>query len=514
MRSPIKRILPLILSLSLLPLPVLGAEETGFTDVHPGDWFAPYVEVCVGAGLMKGTGEGRFSPEAKLNCAECMTLAWRLSDLLAGGDGSTEQAPEEWGQLTLTAQDGTVIQTYTGDVSQGWNREGWHLGIPLEKDLEAWGQETAPGMTGTLTAEGTSREGAFSRTNLFEEPLTFTVSDESLGLTWEHPIPGPETWWRDVCYTVEKRGLTGTFDLNSFSDAPADRDFFAVRLSDAAGELEKINEIPSLPDCSDERILGLYQAGILTGFDPSGTFHGQATLTRAEAAAMLARVLEPSLRLSFSPQPLPEKGYSLTYLIDGRPNCGVTYPICIFSADSEQETSGLLTLDGRLLPWPERGVPSYGLEEMGPYVRIAPYTGEDPYSTSPGIIDASGAWVVEPGPYDLVWPVEGGFYAWTTENWAQWQGYRLDPSGQVAEDLGTIGREPEPPGGWDNYTAPDLHSWDGLTVHRHGVAEGAYYVNRDGAAASRLFDWCGAIGPDGRGFVGMDDKVYRIQFEK
>ena len=176
--------------------------------------------------------------------------------------------------------------------------------------------------------------------------------------------------------------------------------------------------------------------------------------------------------------------------------------------------SGLLTLDGRLLPWPERGVPSYGLEEMGPYVKIAPYTGKDPYSTSPGMMDASGAWVVEPGPYDLVWPVEGGFYAWTTENWAQWQGYRLDLSGQVAEELGTIDREPEPPGGWDNYTVPDLHSWDGLTVHRHGVAVGAYYVNGDGAAASGLFDWCGAIGPDGRGFVGMGGKVYRIQFEE
>lgn len=510
-----KRILcALLISALALPLPALGSEKTGFSDVHPGDWFAPYVEVCEKAGLMKGAGEGRFSPETALNQAECMTLAWRLFDLLAGGDGRADQAPEDWGRLTFTAQDGTVIQTYTGDVSQGWNVEGWHLGVPLEKELETWGWETAPGMTGTLSTAEDSRKGAFSKTNLFEEPLTFTVPDESLGLHWEYTVPGPGSWWRDVCYTIEKRGLTQFFDLNSFSAAPADRDFFAARLSDAAGELEEINTVPSLPDCSDEQVLELYRAGILTGFDPCGTFHGQATLTRAEAAAMLARVLEPSLRLSFSPQPLPEKGYSLTYLLDGRPNCGVTYPVCAFSIDAEQETSGLLTLEGQLLPWPERGVPSYGLEEMGPYVKIAPYTGEDPYRTSPGMMDASGAWVVEPGPYDRVWPVEDGFYAWATEDWAQWQGWRLDLSGQVAEELGTTDREPEPPGGWDGYTPPPLHSWDGLTVHRHGVENGAYYVNGDGAAASQLFDWCGAIGPDGRGFAGLLGKVYRIQFER
>ena len=33
-------------------------EETGFVDVSAGDWFAPYVEVCVEEGLMAGTGEG------------------------------------------------------------------------------------------------------------------------------------------------------------------------------------------------------------------------------------------------------------------------------------------------------------------------------------------------------------------------------------------------------------------------------------------------------------------------
>lgn len=511
-----KRFLSLTLALSLvLPLPALGAEDTGFVDVHPGDWFAPYVEVCREVGVMKGTGERRFSPEATLNCAECMTLAYRLYDIRQGGDGSVEAAPEEWGQMTLTAQDGTVIRAYTGDVGRGWNKDGWHLGIPLEKELEAWGRETAPGMTAILTGEGFSYEGVFSLTNYFEGPLTFTIPESSweTNLFLERPVPGPNKWWRDVCYAIEQKGLSELFDLDHFHETTADRDFFAAQLAAVVGKLEAINEVSSLPDCSDERVLMLYRAGILTGFDPSGTFHGQSSLSRAEAAAMVARVLEPGLRLAFSPAPLPTAGYTLTYLLDGVPDCGVTYPVCILAGSSEQEASGLLTLDGRLLPWPERGVPSYGLEEMGAYVKIAPYTGKDPYSTSPGIMDASGDWVVTPGVYYQVWPVEDGFYAYTGD-WPEWQGYRLDLEGQVVEELGPTNTSPEPPGGWESYTAPALRSWDGLRPHRHGVQDGAYYVSSDGTAASEIFDWAGDIGPDGRGFVGLEGKIYRIEFER
>ena len=35
-------------------LPVQAMENTAFSDVSPDDWFAPYVEVCVEAGLMEG----------------------------------------------------------------------------------------------------------------------------------------------------------------------------------------------------------------------------------------------------------------------------------------------------------------------------------------------------------------------------------------------------------------------------------------------------------------------------
>ena len=44
-------------------------------------------------------------------------------------------------------------------------------------------------------------------------------------------------------------------------------------------------------------ILRLYQAGVLTGVDQAGNFGGGRELTRAQAAIMLARVLDPALRV-------------------------------------------------------------------------------------------------------------------------------------------------------------------------------------------------------------------------
>lgn len=41
----------------------------------------------------------------------------------------------------------------------------------------------------------------------------------------------------------------------------------------------------------------------------------------------------------------------------------------------------------------------------------------------------------------------------------------------------------------------------------------ATYLGPDTLRASESFDWCGDIGPEGAGFVGMDGMIYRIQFE-
>ena len=67
------------------------------------------------------------------------------------------------------------------------------------------------------------------------------------------------------------------------------------------GMLSPINSITALPDTGSADVLRFYNAGILTGTDDSGTFEGDKRLSRAEAAAMIARIVRPSLRRRFTP---------------------------------------------------------------------------------------------------------------------------------------------------------------------------------------------------------------------
>ena len=80
------------------------------------------------------------------------------------------------------------------------------------------------------------------------------------------------------------------------------RDFIALLSAvTPADMLSPINAITALPDTGDPDVLAFYNAGILTGVDAWGTFAGDKTLTRAETAAMAARIARPALRQSFTP---------------------------------------------------------------------------------------------------------------------------------------------------------------------------------------------------------------------
>ena len=65
--------------------------------------------------------------------------------------------------------------------------------------------------------------------------------------------------------------------------------------------LSPINTIDTLPDTDDETVLRFYNAGVLTGVDGWGTFAPDKSLTRAETAALVARVARPELRQAFTP---------------------------------------------------------------------------------------------------------------------------------------------------------------------------------------------------------------------
>lgn len=76
----LKHLLSLILALSMLlalNMTALAASNTGYTDVDDGAWYADAVQYAREHGLMEGTGNGRFSPDAPTNLAMVVTILHR-----------------------------------------------------------------------------------------------------------------------------------------------------------------------------------------------------------------------------------------------------------------------------------------------------------------------------------------------------------------------------------------------------------------------------------------------------
>ena len=130
------------------------------------------------------------------------------------------------------------------------------------------------------------------------------------------PAPGESAWpWTYPYTSYLEEAIRTLGDHEEAAQAvatpayPATRSGFMALLALAAEGVEDvlpaINSIAALPDTDDADVLAFYNAGVTTGVDGYGTFAGDRTLTRSEAAAMAARILEPGLRQSFTPQALP-----------------------------------------------------------------------------------------------------------------------------------------------------------------------------------------------------------------
>lgn len=89
---------------------------------------------------------------------------------------------------------------------------------------------------------------------------------------------------------------------------PAKRHAFmkllSLTLEAAKVDLPRINAVTVLPDSVDPAVLAFYNAGILAGTDPYGTFDANGILNRGQAAAMLARLVDPQQRQTFTLQSL------------------------------------------------------------------------------------------------------------------------------------------------------------------------------------------------------------------
>jgi len=111
-------------------------------------------------------------------------------------------------------------------------------------------------------------------------------------------------WYQTYVDYAAAKGIIKGDSFNDFEKA-ATRAEMALIFSRALPEEEfkRQNEVNSLPDVSNNNpyraeIFALYEAGILTGSDDRGLFNPDGFVTRAEAAAIISRVILPGTRAS------------------------------------------------------------------------------------------------------------------------------------------------------------------------------------------------------------------------
>lgn len=350
-----KLLLSLTLSASLLLSPALAAEAVTFTDVESDTWYAPYVEACTQDGLMNGTGKNTFTPDDVMTQAEAATLAARIHSLCHGGDGTFEQAPAEWGLVTIRLPDGGTRTDYVGPggfTPTLQAKGGPELAIHLTEEEQAWAEELNGQAASVDLPDGQSHGGtllydAQAGTLSFLTGFGTTSNAYIAAMDTAMSIPTPQEWSRNAAWYLEENGLFDTQGFQ-FSEQPATRLEFALAMAASAGELEAVNQVNPAPDMTDpfywDQIAPLYAAGILEGVDRYGTFNPEGGLSRAECAAMAARITRPELRLTDAPEALPAALAELGLPV--RPLLAEDQVLAI-----TQDPTLIYTTDGRVLDW-------------------------------------------------------------------------------------------------------------------------------------------------------------------
>ena len=123
------------------------------------------------------------------------------------------------------------------------------------------------------------------------------------------PVPGEPWYMGNVRYAIEN-GIIKASDFSQNYNVSATRAQMAYIFAHTLPDWEYVSRwyTKSPPDVSSSsayynEIIRLYDSGIIGGSDDAGTFYPANTITRAETAAILARLILPNRRLGTPPMP-------------------------------------------------------------------------------------------------------------------------------------------------------------------------------------------------------------------
>jgi len=136
------------------------------------------------------------------------------------------------------------------------------------------------------------------------EAITVASRVHSIYMTGKDNFTAGNPWYQPYVDYAVKNGIIAAGDFTDYT-RPATRAEMAYIFSRSlpASEFPAQNTVNALPDVNAgtkyyDAILTLYKAGVVGGNDAAGTFKPTANITRAEAAAIISRVVLPSTRQS------------------------------------------------------------------------------------------------------------------------------------------------------------------------------------------------------------------------
>lgn len=184
------------------------------------------------------------------------------------------------------------------------------------------------------------------------ETVTIAARLHSIYTTGKNDFSASDPWYQTYVDYAKDNGIA---DLTGKSMVElTNRAQFAEILANAfpAEALQVINAVEenAIPDVSldesyGEAVYRLYRAGILTGSDKYGAFAPSSYITRAEVAAIVTRMVEPSLRKTVSLQK-PKDVVIASGTAQAKPQYGFT----LSEGKGLQWTltaNGVLTITGR-----------------------------------------------------------------------------------------------------------------------------------------------------------------------
>ena len=141
------------------------------------------------------------------------------------------------------------------------------------------------------------------------------------------PTTNSSPWYNDYVKYANDNGICSTGEFGTEYNKFCNRLTMAHLFARVVSQEKTLNSVTELPDVQNKDaykdVFYLYNQGILTGSDEYGTFKPYSQITRAEAAAILNRVLNASKRIQKTLTPIPsfDGVYSLASTKHGETEC-------------------------------------------------------------------------------------------------------------------------------------------------------------------------------------------------